>query len=168
MKLQRCRGRTVPALLALLHALLASACSNADSRCGPSAALVKRVIDGDTVELTNGDRVRYLLVNTPESTNGHDECYGAEAREFNRSLVEGREVTLRYDEPCRDRFGRRLAYVELDGVDVNALLIARGYGCVLHVPPSGADRVEQFRALERQAKSAGAGLWGACAAPACE
>src|SRR6187401_1781648 len=89
---------------------LAAGCSDR-ADCGPESAVVTRVIDGDTLELVGGERVRYLLVDTPESTNGHDECFGAEASEFNRSLVEGRRVALRYAEQCRDRYARLLAYV---------------------------------------------------------
>ena len=133
------------------------------SVCGPTEAVAARVIDGDTIELDDGQRVRYLLVDTPEITNGKDECYGAEARDFNRDTVEGKTVTLSYDEAeCTDDFDRLLAFVSIGDRDINALLIERGFARVLFIPPSGEDRRAQYEALEAQAEAGLAGLWGAC------
>ncbi len=146
-------------------ALGMAACDTADegSVCGPTQAVVARVIDGDTVELDDGQRVRYLLVNAPETTGGKDECYGAEATDFNRQTVEGKTVTLVYDEAeCTDRFDRLLAFVEIEGRDVNALLVERGFAQVLYIPPSGEDRKAQYDALEAKAEAGLAGQWGAC------
>jgi micrococcal nuclease len=154
------RGIRVAAATAIGAAAGPAAACGGD-RCGPAGAVVARVIDGDTVELATGERVRYLLVDTPE-ISGTPECYGAEAARFNRDLVEERAVELAYDVECEDRYGRLLAYVTIAGSDVSALLIERGYGCVLHIPPNGADRVDAYRALQAEARAAGRGLWGAC------
>jgi micrococcal nuclease len=81
--------------------------------------------------------------------------------------VAGRAVALEYGPSCRDRYGRLLAYVTVDGLDVNAELVAAGYACVLHIPPNGEDRIGEFRALELQAQANDAGLWGACASKPC-
>jgi micrococcal nuclease len=156
------------AALALLVLLISDGCSAGENECGPAHARVARVIDGDTVELADSNRLRYLLVDTPEATNGHDECYGAEAREYNRSLVEQREVDLRYDQVCRDRFGRLLAWVTVAGREVNERLISDGYGCVLHIPPNGDARAAHFRALQSEAELWQRGLWSACAASPCD
>ncbi|MDB4953394.1 MAG: thermonuclease family protein [Myxococcales bacterium] len=121
-----------------------------------------RVIDGDTVELASGAKIRYLLVNTPEITNGHDDCYGANAAQFNSDLVLGKTVELRYDVQCTDRFDRTLAYVSIDGREVNTLLVERGYGCVLHIPPDGDDRADELLAVQAEARAASRGLWGVC------
>ncbi|MBZ4412052.1 thermonuclease family protein [Myxococcus sp. XM-1-1-1] len=136
-------------------------------RCGPSTGLVTEVLDGDTLVLEGGVRVRYLLADTPELTVGRRECFGREAHAFNRSLVEGRQVTLVDAEACEDRFGRRLAYVFVDGRDVSALLVERGLACVLHVPPAGDSRRRELEALEAQARRARRGLWGACSPVPC-
>jgi micrococcal nuclease len=138
-----------------------------ESTCGPGAGVVSRVVDGDTVVLESGERVRYLLVDTPESTGGKRECFGTESRDFNRSLVEGRVVRLTYGEACTDRYGRLLAYVSVDGQEVNALLAERGYACVLYVPPAGESRRSEFEALESSARRAGRGMWSACPSVAC-
>ena len=129
--------------------------------CGPDWAVVESVIDGDTIILADGTRVRYLMVDTPEATT-KTECYGPEATEYNTSVVGGREVELRYDAQCRDKYGRLLAYVLVAGREVNAMLIERGYGCVLHIPPNGSESLERYSALQEDAENAGRGLWAAC------
>ena len=129
-------------------------------------ALVKRAIDGDTIELESGERVRYLMVDTPESTT-ELECYGTNAKTFNRDLVEGKRVRLRTDVEREDMFGRTLAYVTVDGEEVNTLIIERGFGCVLHIPPNGDDRADEFDALEAAARAGNKGLWAACTPPPC-
>lgn len=148
-----------------IAALVLVGCSGGGggSACGPSSAVVMRVIDGDTVELDDGDKVRYLLINAPETTNGHDDCFGSNATQFNSDLVLGKEVALAYDSECRDIYGRLLAYVTVDGADVNALEVQRGYACVLYIPPDGKDRHAEFEQYETDAKAAGRGMWSACA-----
>lgn len=148
--------------LLLLPAALGACEGGGGSRCGPTEAEVARVIDGDTIELAGGERVRYLMVNTPETTGGKDECYGANAVTFNTDLVLGKTVALRHDAECEDAFGRTLAYVTVNGQEVNTLMIERGYACVLHIPPNGDDRAGEFDALEDAARAARRGLWGAC------
>ncbi len=155
------------ALLALVAGL--AACGGPESTCGPTSGVVARAIDGDTVELTTGERIRYLLIDTPESVNGATDCYGAEAHQLNADLVTGKTVDLAYDEAgCTDRFGRLLAYVSVDGVEVNRLLVERGYACVLYIPPAGTDRHTEFENLEATAKAAGRGMWSACTVVTCE
>lgn len=149
--------------------LTLAACDTAsDDRCGPSSAVVSRVVDGDTVELEDGTRVRYLMIDTPESTQGKDDCFGTEATELNRMLVEGKTVTLRYDAQCTDRYDRLLAYIEVDGREINSLLVERGAACVLHIPPNGEDRVDEFEQLEADARASMVGAWGACEDVTCE
>lgn len=150
-----------PGLAGLLLTGLA-ACNTPGSECGARDATVLRVIDGDTIVLPGDIRVRYLLVNAPETTNGHDDCYGANASQFNTDLVLGKTVRLDYGSQCQDPFGRTLAYVTVDGQDVNRLMIERGYACVLHIPPDGDARADEFQALEAAARAARRGLWGAC------
>ena len=152
----------------LLLTCLVGACADA-SLCGPPRATVTRIIDGDTIELDSGETVRYLLVNAPETTSGKNECYGAKAVSFNSDLVLGKTVTLRYDSSaCTDRFARLLAYVTVDGVDVNAALVERGYACVLHIPPGGDARAAEFTELAAAAKAAQRGLWGECKPAPCQ
>jgi micrococcal nuclease len=138
------------------------------SPCGATEGKVTRVIDGDTIELESGVKIRYLLVDTPE-TSGGVECFGNEAKQFNSDLVLNQTVSISYDEQCTDNFGRTLAYVSVDGREVNTLLVERGYACVLFIPPNGSSREEEFNALQLDAKLSGRGLWSACnpLPPAC-
>lgn len=130
--------------------------------CGPGSGVVAQVIDGDTIELESGEKVRYLLVDAPETTGGKNDCFGSQAASYNRELVEGRTVNLRYGEVCTDRFNRLLAYVTVDGQDVNKALVREGYGCVLHLPPGGDGRVDEFLEAQEEARDLGNGLWGTC------
>lgn len=133
------------------------------SKCGPTSARVERVIDGDTIELSDGQKVRYLLVDAPETTGGKNDCYGAQAVEFNQSMVEGKDITLKYDEAgCHDKFNRLLAYVSVQGTEVNRALIDQGLACVLYISPAGKARQEEFEALESNAQTNRVGLWGTC------
>ncbi len=153
------RGHVVSLVLAL-GALAGCATDPGDD------AMVARVIDGDTIELEGGERVRYLMVDTPESTT-ELECYGANAKQFNTDRVAGQLVRLRYDVEREDRFGRTLAYVSVAGEEINTLLVERGFGCVLHIPPNGETRLDEFEALEAAARAANRGLWGACTPRPC-
>jgi len=152
-------------LLAL--AALLPACD--ESPCGDTEGVVSRVIDGDTIVLESGVKIRYLLVDTPEISSGGD-CYGSNAQQFNSDLVLGKTVQLNFDVACTDMFGRTLAYVIVDGQEVNSLLVSRGYGCVLSIPPDGQSRLDEFKALQLDAMVNKRGLWGACnpLPPACK
>jgi micrococcal nuclease len=160
------RGRRAGAVLAGCAGLAGLAglpgCHADGAACGPSEAIVERVIDGDTIVVTGDLKVRYLLVDAPEITDGRHDCYGANAAQFNSDLVLGKPVALDYDTVCDDRFGRTLAYVRVGGADVSRLLLERGYACVLHIPPDGDARAAELGAVEAAAKRERRGLWGAC------
>jgi endonuclease YncB( thermonuclease family) len=119
-----------------------------------------RVVDGDTIELDGGERVRLIGVNTPESVDPRRpvEYFGKEAAEFTRRMVEGGKVRLEFDDQTRDDYGRTLAYVHLsDGTLLNAELIRQGYGFAYTRFPYR--RQQEFVALEREAREQGRGLW---------
>ena len=81
---------------------------------------------------------------------------------FNSDMVLGKTVELRYDVQKQDQFGRTLAWVTVDGMEVNRLIIERGFGCLLHIAPNGDDRLDEFKMLEQTARLSMKGLWGAC------
>ena len=117
-------------------------------------ALVVRVVDGDTVELADGSRVRYLGIDTPE----FGEYYADEATARNRELVEGKVVELQRGKRDKDEYGRLLRYVYVDGVFVNAELVAQGYARAYIFDPD--DRYSQVLVqLEQYAKLRERGLW---------
>ena len=155
---------------AALTVCLAAACA-LGCTSGPETltGVVNTVVDGDTIRLESGETIRYLLVDTPESTNGADDCYGTESAQFNRDLVLGKEVSVTFDPAeMEDRFGRLLGYVEVDGIEVNTRLVERGFACVLYIPPAGEERRSEFEALERMAQAQNRGLWGACEEVTCD
>jgi micrococcal nuclease len=151
-------------VLVLVLVVLLAACSTA-----PDTAVVARVIDGDTIVTTTNEKIRYLLVDAPEITNGHADCYGANAAQLDSDLVLNKSIELTYDITRTDAYGRTLAYVSVGGTDVNALLVERGATCVLFIPPDGADRRAAYEALQADAKFHHRGIWGACdpLPPAC-
>jgi micrococcal nuclease len=139
-----------------------------DERCGPSTGTVERVVDGDTIILTSGERIRYILVDTPEITLGKNECWGSQASDHNAAMVLAQTVTLTYDVECEDVYGRLLAYVEVGGVEVNRTLLESGDACYLHIAPNGNAKAAEYLALESAAKQAGTGMWSACATVLCD
>ncbi len=124
---------------------------------------VSRVVDGDTIEVAGGERVRLIGVDTPEVYGGA-ECYGQQASAYTKQLLPvGTAVRLVYDVERLDRYRRTLAYVYRlpDGLFVNAALLRDGYAQVATYPPNVA-HVDEFVVLQRQAREAGVGLWSAC------
>jgi len=124
--------------------------------------IVTRVIDGDTIELGNGEKVRYIGVDTPELHHPQKkvERFAREAYQANQKMVKNRKVRLEFDVQQKDRYGRLLAYVYTDdGIMVNEWLVASGYARVATFPPNlrFADR---FLQLEKEARQQNIGLWG--------
>lgn len=122
---------------------------------------VKRAIDGDTLDLAHGERVRLIGVNTPEMRHPSKgvEQYGREAAAFTRQLVEGKKIRLEYDAERKDKYGRTLAYAYLeDGTFVNAELLRQGYAQTMTIAPN-VKYVDLFVGLQREAREARRGLW---------
>ncbi|MGH2959654.1 MAG: thermonuclease family protein [Solirubrobacterales bacterium] len=130
-------------------------------------ATVLRVVDGDTILVRgpNGrnERVRYIGVDTPESVKPDSpvECFGHEASDYNKQLVQGRKVRLVPDREAEDRFGRSLAFVYVGDTFVNAQLISGGYARTIEIEPN-TSKAEYFADLERVAIRTRKGLWRAC------
>ena len=130
--------------------------------------LVVRVIDGDTIVVGPNEKVRLIGVDTPETVHPKNtvQCFGQEAKEFTRSMVERRSIRLVLDESNaarhhKDRYGRTLAYVYFDdGTMLNAELIRRGYAHAYTRFPFR--HVVEFRQLERTARRQAVGLWASC------
>jgi micrococcal nuclease len=165
-----------PPGLAVLVAVLAAASlagwrlGTARSPSGPEGGRTRvlAVIDGDTVDVAwagRSERVRLLGVDAPETVDERRAvgCFGPEASAFTNRRLSGRSVRLTFDRQHRDRFGRLLAYLEIDGRRFNDELLAGGYARLLVIPPNG----RYARAMldeELAARAAGRGLWAACSA----
>ena len=138
----------------------------ADRGVSSTTAVVTKAIDGDPVEVRIGartDTIRLLGVDTPETHHPTKpvQCYGRAASAFNERLVGGRRVRLTPGEEPRDRYGRRLAYVLVDGRRFNDELLALGYARLLVIEPNRAHAREMLRE-ELAARRERAGLWGVC------
>jgi micrococcal nuclease len=151
-------------LLALLAiavlALVAFAVLTRDSSA--EGAVIAHVIDGDTIELADGRRVRLVQIDTPEKGT---ECFGDEAGALTRRLLPpGTEVRIEQDPALdqADSFGRKLAYVWKGDEDVNVTLVREGAaGVWFYDGRRGRHASELLRAAER-ARADHKGLWGAC------
>ena len=122
---------------------------------------VVRAVDGDTIELENGDKVRYVGINAPESVDPRRkvECFGKEASVFNRDLVAGKSVRLEKDISNHDKYGRLLRFMYLeDGTLVNESLVREGYAYASPYVPD-ISRKDMFREAESDARMNARGLW---------
>lgn len=134
----------------------------------PGLYKVSSFTDGDTITVDmNGrqEKVRLIGVDTPET---HDprkavQCYGQAAAAFTRQLIGANRVRLQSDpeNSDRDKYKRLLRYVYLpNGTLVNAEIIKQGYGfAYVYFPFS---KLEEFKALQKQAEKQKQGLWSEC------
>lgn len=138
--------------------------------CAPAPAsppVVASIVDGDTVVIDFGngnETVRLLGIDTPESVDPSRpvQCYGAEATARLAELAPpGTTVRLERDVEARDRYGRLLAYLFVDEVFVNEVLLAEGFAALAVIAPNDTHRVALARA-EMRARTVEAGLWAAC------
>ncbi len=125
--------------------------------------IVKYVIDGDTVILTNGEKVRYVGIDTPE----RGQCWYRQAKEFNRKLVSGKKVRLERDKSNRDRYQRLLRYVYVQNssdekeIFVNLELVKAGLARAKEYKPD-TKYASILKQAESYAKINKIGLWGGC------
>lgn len=149
------------AFILILNASLAQASQpfqNPEDRPHVQFRRVVSVIDGDTIIIEGGKKVRYLGIDTPEI----GQPFYEEAKNKNKELVMGKTVRL---EVCkaepRDKYGRFLAYVYIDKTMANVELLKNGYARILTIPPCGIEKAEEFRQYQKEAMKKRAGLWGA-------
>lgn len=98
---------------------------------------VKRVLDGDTIELSDGRKVRYIGINAPEITDKRPEilCFAKMAKAENERLVLGKTIEMEKDVSDKDKYDRLLRYVWVDNQMVNLYLIKNGYAKIATYPP---------------------------------
>lgn len=138
-----------------------------------TSATVVRVVDGDTVELSNfcNNKIRLLYVDTPETVkpNTPVQCYGKEASDHTKkALKEGEKITVEFDKEVTDRYGRALGIVYKEGSDINNFLesynyslVKEGYAKAKFYSPNIAYKKDLI-AIETIAKDANRGLWKEC------
>lgn len=124
---------------------------------------VVRVVDGDTIEIEDGQIVRYIGIDTPETVHPQKavECFGREASNKNKELVEGRFVQLEKDVSNTDKYGRLLRYVYADGIFVNEFLVREGFAHASSYPPD-VKYQDLLNIARSEAQSQNKGLWAGC------
>ncbi len=128
---------------------------------------VEKVIDGDTIILVGGERVRYLGVDAPalmEKTTGLEREIGKQAYEFNKEMIEGKTIELEFEPKrnTRDYYGRLLAYVWIEGEMVNLELIKNGLAIVQEIEYLNRNFFYEGEFLQAQkyAQENKLGIWG--------
>ncbi|MGI9316372.1 MAG: thermonuclease family protein [bacterium] len=122
---------------------------------------VKFVIDGDTVVLENGEKVRLIGINAPEKEFDQRPAqpYALEALLALREMVQGRSARLISGRQQKDTYGRTLGYLEsTDGVDLQQGLVSKGYAFVVAFPPD-IDRLQRYLGAEATARAEQLGIW---------
>lgn len=135
----------------------------------PSPNLVKEkakvtfVYDGDTIELTDKRKVRYIGINTPEINwaKGKPQCFATESAKINQEMVKGQEIEMAKDTSETDKYGRLLRFVWIDGIFVNDFLLRQGFAKLDIVPPD-TNYSGQFKEAQKEARDNKRGLWGKC------
>lgn len=123
---------------------------------------VKRVIDGDTIELEDGMKIRLIGIDTPElNKSGTTGCYGREAYDYANKLLTGKNVRLEKDVSETDRYGRLLRFIYIDNDFINDKIVRDGYARVYTYPPD-VKYQDQFKESEKYARDNNLGLWLAC------
>jgi len=130
---------------------------------GLTSVTVQRVVDGDTLRLSDGRSVRMIGLNTPElaKQGRSDEPFAVVARQRLEALVAASDghVGLLPGKEGKDRYGRTLAHVYgTDGANLEAQMLAEGLGFQVAVAPN-VDLVSCQQAAERSAREAGLGVW---------
>lgn len=130
---------------------------------------VTGVTDGDTIHVVDDDKnrikIRFLGIDSPEKRR---QPYGKAAKQYLSDLIYRKTVDIRFDDNNKkDRYGRTLGFVLLDGENINLEMVRAGYAWVFrrydkNIPASERDA---FYDAEKQAREAGRGLWGDSVAP---
>lgn len=131
-----------------------SSSGRSDNDASDSNFIVKEVVDGDTIILSDNSRVRLIGINTPE----YGMYFYGEAREVLEAMVLGKEVVLEKDISEVDKYDRLLRYVYMDGLFVNLEMVKRGFANAYTYPPD-VKYTEKILAAERYARSNNLGLW---------
>ena len=122
---------------------------------------VEKVFDGDTILLSNGQKVRFLGINTPEvaGRNKSAEAGGEQAKAWLKDKLEHKKVFLQGDVEKQDKYQRSLAYVFTENKEhINLELVKRGLAFVNIYPPS-LKYVDALLAAQQKAEQAKLGLW---------
>lgn len=150
-----------PSDLSVLHA------ESTPDEANSTMAKVVHIVDGDTIDVDLGGgnvkRVRYIGIDTPESVDPRRpvQCFGKEATEKNKELVENKTVRLEKDVSETDKYERLLRYVYVGDVFINKYLVEEGYAHASSYPPDISYQ-NIFQQAEQRAREMNKGLWSSC------
>ncbi len=116
--------------------------------------IVAKVVDGDTIRLSSGEKVRFLNIDTPE----RGQYFWKEATARMKQLAENRTITLEPDRTNRDKYGRLLRYVYVNSTMLNIIMASEGYARSYYIEPDGK-HLEEVKEAEAYAKSKNLGIW---------
>ena len=122
---------------------------------------VDKVFDGDTILLSNGTKVRFLGINTPEVAGGRksEEQGGEQAKAWLKQRLLHKKVSLQFDVEKQDKYQRSLAYVfDEQKSHINLELVKNGLAVVSIYPPN-LKYLEQLLAAQQSAEAAQLGIW---------
>lgn len=125
--------------------------------------VVSKVVDGDTITLNTGEKVRLLQIDTPELASS--ECYGVEARAALASLLNTKAVITLKDDPKLDkidRYGRSLRYIFVGKTNINLKMVEIGAAAPYFYRGEKGLYSAQFLKAAEKAKQSKRGLWKAC------
>ncbi|MDQ7091817.1 MAG: thermonuclease family protein [Methylococcales bacterium] len=131
-------------------------------KTAPRYYQIKKIIDGDTIHLEGGVKVRLLGINTPEVGRGDKiaEAGGEEAKQWLIKQLANTKLKLRYDVEKKDHYDRTLAYVFTDKkININVALVEKGWASVTIYPPN-LNYVDALVAAQQHAESKKLGIWG--------
>jgi len=123
--------------------------------------LVTRIIDGDTLEIENGEIIRLSGINTPEKK----ECYYEEAKQALSQLTINKSVYLERDLTDRGKYKRLIRYVYVGEEHVNALLVLHGYAKVYDKYAFDTKRYNELKKIEKIPRAQGMGVWSCSEKP---
>ncbi|MDP8260218.1 MAG: thermonuclease family protein [Candidatus Gygaella obscura] len=140
-------------------------CGCSSGNLGNDFYIVKKVIDGDTVVLSNGQTLRYIGIDTPETSKKvsgtwqySPKDFAVQAKEFNRRLVDGKKVRIEFDVQKKDKYARLLGYCFVDDVFVNEKLLDEGFAVIFTYPPN-IKYVDHFIDAQQKARGLKKGIW---------
>lgn len=139
-----------------------------NSKLKTSGFTVSYVTDGDTIKLSNGEKIRYIGIDAPELSHygSTEECDAKEARAYNETLVLNNEVILEKDVSDKDRYDRLLRYVYVkdergNTLFVNEEMVKAGYAFMSTYPPDVA-KTAIFQSAQKYARENKKGFWNGC------
>ncbi|SDY13217.1 thermonuclease family protein [Thermoactinomyces sp. DSM 45892] len=162
---------TNAAILTVLFLLICTGCNTITSKPlenKPSKKILINsvsVIDGDTIQARikgNKETIRLLLIDTPETNHPNlaKQPLAEEAKQFTyHQIKKAQKIELEYDQSKRDKYGRLLAYIYVDGRCLQEALLRNGLARVAYVYKPNVRYEDKFRSIQKEAQKKKAGVW---------